>query len=94
MVPTPGTFAVTIDALRDNDRLPSRTFPGCYSILYMDESPFNYGVLCPTCAAQELRDGTSEELTPFVRWEGAAIQCDGCGTDIESEYGDPWCDMV
>ena len=55
--------------------------------------------ICCTCAkdnfvaiAQEtiwqLRDSWQAE-TAFIHWEGEAITCANCNSDIESEYGVP-----
>lgn len=44
--------------------------------------------LCPACA-----NDPECEVGPAVRtgvhWEGAVIECEGCGGGIESAYGSP-----
>lgn len=57
------------------------------------------GILCHECARKEVklifadtRQGWSTSWTASrvsLHWEGPAMTCDHCGTEIESAYGDP-----
>lgn len=66
--------------LREDGTLPRNTEVGCYNITYLDV----FGaVICADCAkSEDVKEG-------FVYWEGPSLQCDECGEEIESEYGDP-----
>ena len=58
--------------------------------------------MCPNCANGEHGSEASEDsedpqwklIGADVHWEGAPIQCDHCGADIESAYGDPEAETV
>lgn len=83
---------MNIDKLREdnNGQLPAFAWPGGYPIYYLAK---DNGVLCPKCANdfKPERD-TEEQLKPVawdVYWEGPVMQCEHCGVEIESAYGDP-----
>ncbi len=75
---------------------PYYAWPGGYQMLYYTQDG---GVLCPECAnglngsesdTEEGKDDPQWKVTgqePY--YEGATIQCDHCGQDIESAHGDP-----
>ena len=71
------------DTTISNERLPTYSFPGGYSILYLTKGG---DVLCSDCAND---DDEPTELTSFVRWEGADIECAECNATLASDYGDP-----
>lgn len=74
-------FAPVSNLLREDGTLPCFTEVGCYNLTYLDV----FGaVICPDCAnkSEDVKGG-------FVYWEGPSLQCDECGAEIESEYGDP-----
>lgn len=63
--------------------LPAYTSVGCYPIFYLRaRSGTTY---CHICARTE---GLTEK-NGHVHWEGRPLECDTCGQDIESAYGDP-----
>lgn len=50
---------------------------------------FNGSVLCSDCA-NALDEDEKKEVTSDIYYEGPSLECDGgCGTFIESAYGDP-----
>jgi hypothetical protein len=57
---------------------------GGYPILYLDSKD---RVLCAACCNDpECEYGPA--VLADVNWEGAPLDCDGCGEEIESAYGD------
>lgn len=67
---------------------PSHAWPGCYPIIYYN---LREDVLCPTCANKGV-DLDSFDYTPTdydIFYEGAPVECDCCGTMIDSAYGSP-----
>lgn len=56
--------------------------PGGYTLIYIDE---HADVFCSDCATKE------PDVIESVRTydEGPNISCCGCGTEIESSYGEP-----
>lgn len=64
-------------------RLPAYSSIGCYPLIYLTTSG---DVLCADCANE---DSDRDTLTQDVHEEGPPLDCDGCGKDIESAYGDP-----
>ena len=82
-----------IAALADSEgELPAYAWPGGYPLYYLTA---DNGTLCPNCANMpEPRHATPDEKQWHVvaqgcHWEGAPIECDHCGAEIESAYGDP-----
>lgn len=81
-------------AVRDFARDPF-AWPGGYpKILIMADG----GTLCAACARSEYRqisrstrdharDGWAA-VAVTIHWEGAALDCDHCGVQIESAYGE------
>lgn len=82
-------------------KFPQYSSFGCYTILYHTADG---GELCAACVNGEngsevgsddvvYDDGTSDPQWTVVAAgtydEGPTIQCDHCGADIESSYGDP-----
>lgn len=72
------------------------TFPGGYSILYLDDTPHRCDtdgargdVLCAKCASIAQRLMPKAVFVPFIYWEGPAVDCAECGKVLASEYGDP-----
>ncbi len=77
----------TIDTLKESqETLHAYAWPGGYPIEYVGNDGC---VFCAECATATLMRDGYEKLTGDVYWEGATIQCDDCGTDIENAYGDP-----
>lgn len=70
----------------------SYAWPGGYELHYYTKDG---GVLCHNCANEHVMRTVDPDDEQFyivggdVYWEGPATQCDHCGHDIESEYGDP-----
>ena len=62
--------------------LPKFTSYGCYPLVYRGERST---LLCADCA---LKEGLTED-SGYIHWEGPARECDECGEEIESAYGDP-----
>jgi hypothetical protein len=61
--------------------------------------PFFYihphgSLLCPQCVNDDVASDPhgTPPMKPEIHWEGAPIDCDGCGCEIESAYGDPEAD--
>lgn len=68
------------------DAFPAWAWPGGYPLYYVDhEGCF----LCPACA--NLPENRSLIVDGEVLWEGPALVCDGCNSEIQSAYGDPFC---
>lgn len=63
-------------------QLPKFTSIGCYPLFYRGKHD---AILCADCAP---REGLTE-LDAHVYWEGQPLECDNCGSIIESAYGDP-----
>lgn len=76
--------------LNEKGELDAYAWPGGYPILYLDR---DNSTLCAKCATESLKD--PDEVPQFkpvacdIYYEGPTLQCDQCGTDIESAYGDP-----
>jgi len=75
----------------DSGKLLSYAWPGGYPIFYLDRCNT---VMCPKCAIA-FEEGTAAKDYPYlapaaagVHWEGAPIQCNDCGGEIESAYGE------
>lgn len=69
----------------DNRQLPSYAWPGGYPMYYLDN---DHSELCPDCA-NEHEEGGEGISAGGTHMEGPPIQCENCGKDIESAYGDP-----
>lgn len=65
-------------------RFKGYTELGGYSEVYVGDGV----VYCVDCANQ-LDKGEQDSLTPTVLWEGSSHSCEECGTELETEYGDP-----
>lgn len=60
-------------------------WPGLYPVIYTTDDG---DVLCGECAKRVfIMD--REDVTSDIYYEGPTVQCDGCGREIESAYGDP-----
>ena len=67
------------------EALEAFVWPGGYPLAYFTEEG---DVLCAACATYA-RDKNGETTTPDIHWEGEALRCDECDTEIESAYGVP-----
>lgn len=89
----------TVPELRG--KLMSYAWPGGYPIYYLTEDS---GVLCPNCANGDNGSEAHTEsedcdhcpddrqwliVAADIHWEGPPMDCDHCGGEIESAYGDP-----
>lgn len=75
-----------LDQIRTSDgKLPAFAWPGGYPIIYITRDGMT---VCPDCANREIDDAQAA-IAYDVYWEGPAILCDDCNTEIESAYGDP-----
>jgi hypothetical protein len=71
---------------RDEDgNFPAWAWPGGYPITYYTRDGMT---VCAECASRET-DPWQEAEAADVYYEGPTIQCDDCGCEIESAYGDP-----
>lgn len=83
----------------ENGKLPAYAWPGGYPIFYLTA---DNGILCPDCANGGNGSLASEHLDPEcpddnqwrlvacdVHYEGGSLECDHCGAEIQSAYGDP-----
>ena len=68
--------------IEENGSCLAVTFPGMYTIIYLDSSD---NVFCSECATKH------PEGIETVRTydEGPTFQCHGCGVELKSSYGDP-----
>jgi hypothetical protein len=74
-----------LDAIRDDSgKLPSFTFPGAYTIIYITRDSLT---ICPDCANKPVTEYDDPPVAYGSFDEGAPIACDDCGRDIESSYG-------
>lgn len=80
---------------RESDgSLPSFAFPGGYAIRYYTEDG---GMLCSDCAngknGSDAHEDSEDKQWRLIHadayWEGPSLECDHCGTMMDSEYGDP-----
>lgn len=79
---TPDMFAAHLD-----HELPQYAMVGCYTLIYYTA---DNATLCAKCATVErTKDYTINPLQVDVYYEGPTLQCDECGRDLESGYGDP-----
>jgi hypothetical protein len=81
----------TLEHLKDSKgNLPAFVWPGGYPILYLDGEN---STLCAECATKSLNDpdeiGKFKPVAFDVYYEGPVTNCDQCGAEIESAYGDP-----
>lgn len=76
--------------LNSQGELDAYAWPGGYPIIYLDGEN---STLCAKCATRDFNDSdVRDEYKPIaavIYYEGPTIQCDDCGVDIESAYGDP-----
>ena len=81
-------LAMNLPELLNNGKLPSSAFPGNYPFIYFDKQN---SCLCAECATESLNDEVEAFKTRShnIHWEGTPLQCDRCGTGIESAYGYP-----
>lgn len=63
-------------------------WPGAYPLIYIIESDDGCFESCPSCVNQN-RVGTNAKWTHLIHYEGDPIQCEVCGKEIESAYGNP-----
>lgn len=82
-------------------RVPPCAWPGGYPIVCIvrTQNAFHRdeGCWCPECANEVAWEIPREESYPDTlvliaydaHYEGAPIECDRCGVEIESAYGDP-----
>jgi hypothetical protein len=80
-----------LDIQRNSDgKLPAYARAGGYPIYYLDREN---SVMCADCATKSADD--PDEIEKFkpesygIHYEGPVINCDQCGAEIESAYGDP-----
>ena len=71
-----------IEATRYNGKLPSFSSVGGYPLLYINAQDEGF---CAECADKREHKVTDVD----VHMEGAPYECDDCGAEIESAYGDP-----
>lgn len=71
---------------------PVKLFPACteaglYPIKYVYEGE----VYCPMCARNLYLENLrlQDKIIGRIYWEGPVLQCNCCGDEIESAYGDP-----
>lgn len=64
------------------NQLIGHSSAGGYAIIYHDNQS---NVYCAPCATEE----GLVESNGFIHWEGSSFHCEGCNTELESEYGDP-----
>lgn len=63
--------------------LPSHSSVGSYPLLYLAEG---WKIHCAICAAHaELHEGIETEA--HARYEGEPVECETCGSMIDSAYG-------
>lgn len=75
-----------LDDIRDeHGKLPAYAWPGGYPVTYVTRDGLE---ICPDCANRET-DPSQAPIGGGVYWEGPTVQCDDCGRDMESAYGDP-----
>jgi hypothetical protein len=84
-----------VEAMVHAGTLPTYAWPGGYPMEYITADG---GVLCPDCAnGRNGSEASTREDAPAdwrmvdggVHWEGPAHECDHCGAEIASAYGDP-----
>jgi hypothetical protein len=86
-----------LDRLRDDTgQLPSYAWPGGYPVVYYTAC---HRAICPACAndccrtRNKRRDDDPRDgyfLTMYhIHYEGDPIECEECGVEIESAYGNP-----
>lgn len=69
--------------MNEKGKLPNVSEVGGYTLIYVTDSN---SVLCGDCATKEPKE--IRKVSTYD--EGATMECDGgCGTFIESSYGDP-----
>jgi hypothetical protein len=71
-----------IERMRYNGKLPAFSSVGGYPLLYINKQD---EVFCAECADKRENKVTNVD----AYYEGAPYECDGCGAEIESAYGDP-----
>lgn len=78
----------------EEPQLPANIFPGLYPVYYhvvVDDSVRKYEqVACAECATAALYNSETHELYVYTYYEGPALECERCGVEIESAYGDPY----
>lgn len=77
----PGILALADERTKE---LPAYAWPGGYPILYLANG---HEVICPKCAND--LDKQLRLTGSGVHWEGPPDECEECGAEIESAYGDP-----
>ena len=71
---------------RHGGQCPSSTY-GCSTLIYVLETG---DVLCGDCATTFFQADTEDTVGICAGyWEGPVINCDECGKDITSCYGNP-----
>lgn len=81
----------------ESGNLPHYAWPGGYEFYYLtaDGGVLCRGVECangPEARAADVEypdDNQWRVVAADVHWEGSPIQCDHCGREIASEYGNP-----
>ena len=76
-----------VRAAREHYKKMFRNFawPGGYTVLFTTDDG---DVFCGECA-EKYFILENEDVTADIYYEGPTVQCDGCGREIESSYGDP-----
>lgn len=67
----------------EGSKLPQYSSIGSYTILYVTQ---RNDCLCAKCAGKH-RDHTNPVVAAGTYDEGDTLECEECGTDIESSYG-------
>ena len=60
------------------------TAHGCYTVIFFDK---HENILCGKCAMADFMEN-HETLISDIYYEGPTIQCEECGKEIESSYGE------
>lgn len=78
-----------ITGIEPGGTLPQFTSIGCYTIGYWTKKS---NPMCAACATIH-SDDTNPVMYAGTYDEGPTIECEECGKEIESSYGDPDEDM-
>lgn len=71
--------------------VPELAFPGLYPIYYVTQDG---GILCPKCVNANLglcADSSDSQwyvIASDINYDNDGMQCDNCGCQIESAYGE------
>lgn len=73
----------------NRQHLPAYAWPGGYPILYLTAGGCDLCADCATKALYLLDDEPDPPVACDVYWEGPPLNCDDCGREVQSAYGDP-----